>query len=166
MKVSEMANQAQDSPDLHIVSSELDYAVARELIEEYAQSLDFSLEFQNIDEELSHLQLYYGPPTGMLILVKADDKFVGCTCVRNLGDFVAEIKRMYVKPTYRGRGLGRKMLDRAIDGAKRMGYRFIRLDTVPDMESAIQLYLSAGFYEIEDYRYNPIAGARFMEYKL
>ena len=102
----------------------------------------------------------------MIILAKSEEHYVGCICVRNLGDFIAEIKRMYVKPAYHGKGYGRLMLNKAIDETKRLGYRYLRLDTVPDMESAIHLYLSTGFYEIEDYTYNPMPGARFMEYKL
>ena len=166
MKAKDLEIRERLNPNLIIARSKEEYEEARALIEEYGNSLDFSLEFQDFDKELDSLSTFYGPPTGLIILSKFEDEFMGVTCLRNLGNFIAEIKRMYVKPDARGKGLGRKMLNKAILEAKTLGYRFLRLDTVPDMESAIQLYLSTGFYEIEDYTYNPIPGARFMEYKL
>lgn len=166
MRVSDMKVRERKDPNLIIVKGAKEHAIARKLIEEYVGSLNFSLEFQKIDKELNHLNLFYGPPSGLIIMAKADDEFVGVACLRDLGNFVAEIKRMYVKPNFRGKGLGRKILNKIVDETKRLDYRFLRLDTVPDMESAFQLFVSKGFYEIEDYGTNPIEGARFMEYKL
>jgi len=140
--------------------------IARKLIAEYVDSLDFSLDFQNIDKELEYLSRFYAPPFGMIILTKVDDEFVGVACMRDLGNSVAEISRMYVKPNYRGKGLGRKILDKLVYEAKSMHMRFLRLDTVPDMESALHLFVSKGFYEIEDYGPIPLDGIRFMELKL
>ena len=166
MRVIDKQPRERKDPNLIIVKGKKEHEIARKLIEEYADSLDFSLDFQNIDKELNNLNRFYGPPFGMIILAKADDEFVGVACLRDLDNFVAEIKRMYVKPNYRGRGLGRKILDKLVNEAKRLNIRFLRLDTVPDMESAMHLFLSNGFYEIEDYGSNPLEGARFMELKL
>lgn len=166
MKVSDLKQRERRDPTLIRAKTEKEYDAAKKLIKEYAESLSFSLEYQDFGNEINHLRTYYGPPTGLILLYKAGEEYVGVTCIRNLGDFIAEIKRMYVQPAHRGKGIGRAMLNKAIDEAKRLGYRHLRLDTVPDMESAIHLYLSTGFYEIEDYTYNPIPGARFMEYKL
>ena len=166
MKVADMKLRERENPNLFIVEGPEEHAIARKLIKEYVDSLGFSLEFQDIDNELDQLNTVYGHPSGLILLAKVSDEFVGVTCLRNLGNFIAEIKRMYVKPDHRGKGLGRKMLNKAKYEAKRLGYRFLRLDTVSDMERAIHLYTSEGFYEIEDFGTNPIKGARFMEYKL
>ncbi len=166
MRTTDHGRDHKDEADLHFANTEEDYETARKLITEYAESLDFSLEFQDFDTEIINLNRHYGPPTGFILLARFADQFVGVTCLRNLGDFVGEIKRMYIQPAYRGKGFGRKMLNKTIEEAKMMGYRYLRLDTVPDMESANELYRTTGFYEIEDYGYNPLPGARFMEYKL
>jgi len=166
MKTSDLIAKKRTDPNLILCRSSEEYRVAKVLIEEYIQSLDVSLDFENMDNELDHLQGYYGPPTGLIALVKEEDEFLGCICVRNLGNFTAEIKRMYVRPGHRGKGLGRKLLRKVMGEAKGLGYRFIRLDAIPKMESAIHLYKSEGFYDIEGYTYNPFLGARFMEYNL
>ena len=166
MRVKDLIIRDATDPDLLFVEKKSEYAEAKKIIKEYGESLDFSLEFQDFDQELAHLDTYYAPPTGFIMLARKGSQYVGVTCLRNLGHFIAEIKRMYVKPPFRGLGYGRKMLVKAIEKSKKMGYRFLRLDTVPAMESANRLYTSLGFYEIEDYTYNPIPGARFLEYKL
>ena len=143
-----------------------EYQIARGLISEYIDALGLDLSHENIPNELDNLPRFYGPPTGALIMAKDGDEYVGEICIRNLGDFMAEIKRMYVRPEHRGKGIGRKLLNKAKEEAKRLGYRFLRLDTVPDMKSAIHLYLSSGFYEIESYAYSPYSGTKFLEYKL
>ncbi len=167
MRVSDMIIPEATDPDLIFVSSEKEYTEAEKIIKEYAASLSFSLDFQDLDSELAHLDTHYGGSMGFILLAKKGEEYAGVTCLRNLGHFIAEIKRMYVRPAYRGHGYGRKMLNKAIEESKKLGYRFLRLDTVPDMKHANELYTSTGFYEIEDdYTYNPIPGARFMEYKL
>lgn len=166
MRVNDMILSETIDPDLIFARSEKEYQEAEKIIREYAASLNFSLDFQNLDGELAHLDTYYGGPTGFILLAKKGTKYAGVTCLRNLGHFIAEIKRMYVRPSYRGQGYGRKMLNKSIVESKKLGYRFLRLDTVPEMKHANELYTSTGFYEIEDYTYNPLPGARFMEYKL
>lgn len=161
MKIKERSDS-----DLIVCRDQNEYAAARKLIEEYVDTLGVDLTFQNIQNELDHLENFYGPPTGMIILAKDGEDFIGEICIRNMGDFMAEIRRMYVKPDHRGKGIGRKLLNKAKEEAKGLGYRFLRLDTIPKMESAIHLYLSSGFYEIESYAYSPFSGSRFLEYKL
>ena len=166
MKVSDLDVKTRTRSGLTICTTEQDYEAAKKLILEYAESLNFDLEFQNFSYEIEHLEIVYGFPTGLLLLAKEGEEYVGCLCVRNLGDFKAEIKRMYVQPEHRRKGIGKKLLSDAMEEAKRIGYRFIRLDTIPDMKDARQLYSSMGFYEIEDYGSNPMEGTMFMEYHL
>lgn len=166
MKVSDLKIRERHDPNLIICSSPEEYGAARRLIQEYADSLSVDLVHDNFENEIGHLNSYYGPPTGLILLAKENNETVGVVCVRNLGDFIAEIKRMYVQPDFRGKGIGRKLLTRAITEAKGLGYRYLRLDTIPEMRSAIKLFSSFGFYEIEDSGSSPYAGRRFMEHKL
>ncbi len=166
MKLKDYVKRDLKDPNLIFASNKEQISIAKAIIQEYARSLAFSLDFQNFDEEIENLAIHYARPMGFILLAMDKDRCVGVTCLRNLGNFIAEIKRMYVRPHHRGKGYGRKMLDKAITEAKSIGYRYLRLDTVPDMESANKLYDSRGFYEIEDYTYNPIPGARFLEFKL
>ncbi len=166
MKASDLKIRERRDPNLIICSTPEEYREAQQLIHEYADSLSVDLTHDNFDNEIDNLSNYYGPPTGLILMAKDEGDFVGVVCIRNLGDFVAEIKRMYVKPAFRGKGLGKKLLTRAISEAKGLGYRYLRLDTIPEMKSAIKLFSSIGFYEIEDTGYSPYAGIRFMEYKL
>lgn len=166
LRVIDMKIKERSDSDLIICSEKNEYDAAQSLISEYVDALDLDLSFQDIQNELENLQNFYGPPTGMIILAKDGEEFIGEICIRNMGEFMAEIRRMYVKPDYRGKGIGRKLLDRARQEAKGLGYRFLRLDTIPEMESAIHLYISSGFYEIESYAYSPLSGTKFLEYKL
>ena len=151
MRVNDLIVSEVTDPNLIFATTPQEYAEAEKIIKEYAASLDFSLEFQGLDNELAHLDTHYAPPTGFILLANKGEEYAGVTCLRNLGHFIAEIKRMYVRPAYRGQGFGRKMLKRAIEESKKMGYRFLRLDTVPAMKHANELYVSTGFYEIEDF---------------
>ena len=166
MKTSDLVVRKRMNSDLLVCQTQEEFEAAKRLIQEYADSLSVDLGYDDFEREIDHLSDYYGPPTGLILLAKEKSAFIGVLCVRNLGDFIAEIKRMYVRPAFRGHGIGRKLLTMAIDEAKGLGYRYLRLDTIPEMKSAIYLFLTAGFYEIEDFGYNPYAGARFMEYKL
>lgn len=138
----------------------------RALFREYAASLEFSLDFQGFEEELASLPGAYAPPTGRLLLARVDGVAAGCVGLRRIGEGVAEMKRLFVRPAHAGTGLGRRLAAAIIDEARRAGYATIKLDTMPSMRAAIRLYQSLGFRDIAPYRENPIAGARFMELPL
>lgn len=142
-------------------------AEARRLLVEYAGSLGFSLCFQDFDKELEALPGAYAPPDGRLLLAEDGGEVAGCVALRRLDSDTAEMKRLYVAPKFRGKGLGRALAKRVIQEARGIGYRRMRLDTVePVMKSAVSMYRDFGFREIEPYTKNPIAGALYMELTL
>ena len=142
-------------------------AQARELFVEYAQSLGFSLCFQNFDQELANLPGDYAPPDGRLLLAECDGQLAGCVALHKLEDSICEMKRLYLRSQFRGHGLGRALAHRIIGEARQMSYERMRLDTVePVMKDAVRMYRSIGFREIAPYRSNPIAGALYMELQL
>ena len=143
--------------------SEEHLSQGRELLREYAASLGFDLHFQEFQKELAEFPGEYAPPDGRFLLAMHDDQPAGSVALRKISDSVCEMKRLYVRPEFRKKGIGRKLTEAIIDEARRMGYVHMRLDTVPFMTPAIALYLSLGFKEIESYRFNPIEGAKFME---
>ena len=138
----------------------------RLLFVEYAESLDFDLDFQNFKDELAQLPGEYAPPEGCLIIAFYQGEPAGCVGLRKVEKNICEMKRLYVRPRYRARGVGKALAESIIREATVRGYKHMRLDTVPSMKEARRLYLSMGFKKIDPYRYNPIQGATFMEKKL
>jgi putative acetyltransferase len=137
---------------------------ARRVFLEYGGSLGFSLCFQSFDEELKNLPGAYGAPSGRLLLVRYAEHAAGCIALRKLEAGICEMKRLYVRPDYRGLGLGRMLVERLIAEARAMGYARMRLDTVaPAMQDAIALYRRMGFQEISPYSAIPVEGAVWME---
>jgi ribosomal protein S18 acetylase RimI-like enzyme len=141
-------------------------AAARQLFQEYAASLDISLCFQGFDEELASLPGKYAPPRGRLLLARRGNESAGCVALRPLAPDTCEMKRLYVRPAYRTGGVGRLLAEQVIHEAATAGYRRMRLDTLPIMEPALQLYRRLGFREIAPYTANPVKGAVFLELQL
>ena len=150
---------------VHAQSAE-HYECIRTLFLRYADSLDFDLGFQHFDDELDTLPGDYAPPHGCLILAEDTGKWAGCVALRRIEDGICEMKRLYVLPDFRGRGIGKILAQAVINAARNKGYAKMRLDTVESMHTARALYASLGFYAIEPYRYNPIDGASYMELRL
>jgi ribosomal protein S18 acetylase RimI-like enzyme len=143
-----------------------DVAAVRDLIEEYQRSLGIDLGFQGFDDELARLAEVYGPPGGALFLARLHGQPVGCVGVRRLDEATCEMKRLYVRPVGRGRGLGRRLAVTAMASGRAAGYAAMRLDTLPAMREAQALYERLGFVEVAPYRANPVPGARFLEARL
>ena len=138
----------------------------RELFLEYAKSLGFSLCFQNFDQELAGLPGDYAPPQGRLLLAEFNGQLAGCGALHPLEGDICEMKRLYIRPAFRGKKIGRMLTEYLIAEAKAFGYKRMRLDTVaPVMAKAVSLYRQLGFREIPAYRTNPIEGALYMELK-
>ncbi|HET8946600.1 MAG TPA: GNAT family N-acetyltransferase [Candidatus Polarisedimenticolia bacterium] len=139
---------------------------ARVLFREYAAGLGFDLAFQGFETELAALPGDYAPPRGALLLAIDSAAWAGCVALRPFDGEVCEMKRLYVRPSWRGTGLGRRLAAAILDEGGRLGYARMRLDTVPAMQSAIALYESLGFRDIPAYRHNPVPGTRWLEASL
>ncbi len=138
----------------------------RTLFGEYAASLEFPLDFQDFDDEMSRFPGEYTAPGGSILLATNEERTVGCVALRLLEPGVCEMKRLYVRPEGRGLGMGRELGHAVLEEGRRLGYDRMRLYTVPSMQAAIALYESLGFTRIAPYRENPIEGAAFMELEL
>jgi ribosomal protein S18 acetylase RimI-like enzyme len=139
--------------------------VVRTLFEEYAAALGVDLGFQDFERELAELPGDYAPPGGRLLLA-LDPEPVGCVALRPYEPGTCEMKRLYVRPEYRGTGLGRRLVEAIVAAGRDAGYERMRLDTMPSMEAARALYRSLGFVEIEAYRFNPVHGTTYFELAL
>lgn len=141
----------------------------RELFVEYTDMLvageprfEEYLSIQNFDDELKHLEKKYGKPSGRLYLLYVNDELAGCVGLRKLDKEKCELKRLYVKPRFRGDKLGELLLERIMGDAKRIGYRYMYLDTLPFLKTALKMYRRYGFEEIERYNDSPIDETIFM----
>ncbi len=152
---------------IYEAASAADIEHARELFLEYAQSLGFSLCFQNFDQELAQLPGDYAPPRGRLLLANYDSELAGCVALHPLEENIAEMKRLYVRPQFRGKRLGFALVQQLLAMARELGYHTIRLDTVePVMKDAVKIYRRLGFRDIPPYRTNPMKGALYMQLDL
>jgi putative acetyltransferase len=147
-----------DSPEL--------WLAARGLVREYAASLDFDLCFQDFAHELETLPSEYGPPGGYFVLASSNGVFVGCGGVRRFTDTACEMKRVYVMPQHRGKGIGQAIARALIAEAKQAGYKIMLLDTLPSMAAAQHVYSALGFTPTDSYRHNPVPGATFLKLEL
>lgn len=137
-----------------------------DLMREYADSLGVDLSYQNFDHEIQSLPGEYAPPAGTLLLANAGDLAAGCVAIRPLAENFCEMKRLYVRPAWRSTGLGKRLVEAALDEARRAGHGFVRLDTLPTMIAARHLYASLGFRPIAPYYPSPIAGTAFLQLDL
>ena len=148
-------------------SSDDDIARARGLFREYETWIQTDLCFQSFEQELAELPGKYAPPEGRLLLAFQDGQLAGCVALRKIGEGVCEMKRLFVRPDFHGKGLGRRLIDQVVREGREIGYQRMRLDTLPPrMNKAIELYRRLGFKEIEPYYENPVPGALFMELQL
>ncbi len=146
---------------LRIASSPHDWKTVDTLVREYLEFLPFHVDFQDIETELATLEVEYGPPDGFALIASRDETDVGMVALHRFSEHDAEMKRMFVRPEGRGLGVGRALAERTVATASALGYQRILLDTVTFLTAAIGLYQSLGFVEIEPYRHNPLAEARF-----
>jgi GNAT superfamily N-acetyltransferase len=137
---------------------------ARTLFVEYRDFLGFDLGFEGFEQELANLPGEYGPPDGHILLASCGQELIGCTAIKKLDDGVCEMRRLFIRPGFQGRGMGRALAEAGIEHARKLGYHFMRLDTVMDI--AKKLYLSMGFKEIAPYAYFSAKDMVFMELKL
>lgn len=145
-----------------------DIAIAKRLFQEYADSLNVNLCFQDFDRELAEMPGAYVPPRGRLFLAQVDGAPAGCVGLRPLDSSIdkGEMKRLYLRPGHRGLGLGRRLTELIIAEARTIGYRSLVLDTLADMKAARALYADLGFREIPAYYENPLPGVLYAELDL
>jgi ribosomal protein S18 acetylase RimI-like enzyme len=136
------------------------------LVLEYVEALGLDLGFQDFERELREFPGEYAPPEGRLLLATSEEQPAGCVGLRQLEPGLCEMKRLYVRPQYRGKGLGAQLLRAVIAEARALGYAAMRLDTLPSMQAAIGMYRELGFQPIAPYYWNPVEGALFFELKL
>jgi ribosomal protein S18 acetylase RimI-like enzyme len=138
----------------------------RQLFREYAQATGACECFQDFARELAGLPGEYGAPAGQLLLADVDSRAAGCVALRRLEEGISEMKRLYVRPEFRGRRLGRRLAEAILAEARRAGYRVMRLDTLPSMTAAQSLYDSLGFRSIPRYNRTPGPGVIHLELRL
>lgn len=142
------------------------YRQVKALFLEYAESLEFSLGFQDFEEEMADMPGEYARPDGCILLALQSSKAIGCVALKKLEPDICEMKRLYVRPEFRGKRIGWKLSEMIIEEARKIGYKKMRLDTLSSMTEAISIYRSLGFYDIQPYRYNPFDDAVFLEMDL
>ncbi len=157
-----------DAPAFTIVAahSASDVADVAALFREYGSSLGIDLSFQQFDDELAVMPGEYAEPRGTLLLARVGAAPAGCVALRPIDQSVCEMKRLYVRPSYRGLKLGERLAEAIIVAARERHYHRMRLDTLPSMHAARALYMRLGFVEIPAYRFNPVEGTSFLELDL
>ncbi|MCP4176822.1 MAG: GNAT family N-acetyltransferase [bacterium] len=150
-----------------IAKSESEYNQAKMLFREYEKDIGIDLSYQNFKEEIENIVEKYSRPFGGILLVKSlNGILLGCTAIRKFNDESGELKRMFVKKSWRGTGIGKSLLEASIKLARELGYKKVKLDTLSSMQSAIRLYKKLGFNEIEPYIFNPDSDALYFEIEL
>jgi putative acetyltransferase len=154
------------SLELTLASTPAELEEIRLLFVEYAQSLPVDLAYQGFDLEVSALPGSYAAPDGALLLAKVDGVSAGCVGLRRAPDAQGEVKRLYVKPEFRGLGVGRTLMETLLEAARTRGYQWVSLDTLPTMGEALRLYQALGFEEVEAYYPSPVRGTRYLRLQL
>lgn len=156
------------NPPLRIARavSERSLEIVRNLFREYVEEVGRPELFPEMEKELDGLPGAYGPPLGVLLSAHLGRFAAGCAGVRRWSARICELKRLYVRPEYRTRGVGRQLVARAISEGRSRGYERMRLDTLGAMEAAVRLYRTLGFREIPPYTSNPVPNAHFLELRL
>lgn len=149
-------------------TSEADIAAIRELFEEYQRFLGFDLCFQGFSEEMAQLPGKYGPPDGSLLLARVQNDAAGCIALYRMKTIegepkTGEIKRLYVRKAFSGKGIGRALFSEVLANARKANYERIRLDSLQRLETAGKLYRQFGFYDIQPYNHNPEPDVYYME---
>ena len=152
--------------EIRAATTDDDYRLVSGLFREYLESLPFEIDFQDVDADIERPASMYAPPDGCAFLGAVDGDYVGVVGVRRFDEASCELKRMYVRPSSRGTGLGRALAEAAITAARELGYRQMFLDTIEDMRAANALYESLGFLQIPAYRHNPLPGDRYFALEL
>ena len=152
--------------EIRAARSSADLDAVRALFREYQAWVAEPCCFAGFERELAELPGEYGPPGGQLLLALEQGMPVGCAALRRLADGAAEMKRLYVRPAYRGRGLGQRLVEAVIAAARAGGCGVLRLDSLPKMSSALALYAALGFAPRGPYAADPTPGARFFELRL
>jgi GNAT superfamily N-acetyltransferase len=152
--------------EIHQTTTTDQIALARELFQEYAAWLGVDLCFQGFDAELANLPGAYAFPRGRLLLAMKGEVAAGCVALRSLDETACEMKRLFVRPAFRGNGLGRRLAERVVEEARGIGYSIMRLDTLPRMDAAVRLYESLGFQRCAAYYNTPLRDTLFMQLPL
>lgn len=161
-----METAPQEDVSIVEAATSADYALGRALFEEYARALDVDLCFQDFAAELDRLSVMYAPPAGALLLARAGGETAGCVGLRKFHDDICEMKRLYVRPAFRGRHLGRRMAEEIARRGRELGYRTLVLDTLGTMEAAQKLYVSMGFTPASSYYVNPLPNVKYFSLNL
>lgn len=150
----------------HIAESDQDFEKCKDIIIEYLDTLGIDLSYMNLQHEFAEMKQMYGGNNGTFFYALDETQIIGCVGIRRVENEIAELKRLYVRDNYRGYKVGVTLLENALKSAKNLGYKKIRLDVIPTLQIAKELYISFGFYEIEPYFNNPVKGTTYMEKNL
>lgn len=149
-----------------IAESEQDFEKCKDIIVEYLDTLGIDLSYMNLENEFAEMKQMYGGSQGTFLYALDKEEVIGCVGLRRNETEIAELKRLYVKDSHRGYKVGVTLLEKALSSASDLGYKKIRLDVIPTLQKAKELYISFGFYEIEPYFKNPVEGTAYMEKSL
>ncbi|ALJ00203.1 GNAT family N-acetyltransferase [Rufibacter tibetensis] len=146
-----------------VAESHEDFQQSQAIIIEYLETLRIDLAYMNLPDEFATMSQKYGAQEGVLILALDGEEAIGCVGVRRLEPEIAELKRLYVRESHRGYKVGVTLFEKALENARSLGYTRIRLDVIPTLVKAKELYRSFGFYEVPPYFNNPVEGTAYME---